>query len=126
MKSARELAKYVRIKSYITDQIDAGKWLPSDRIPSENELAERFSVSRMTARRSLDELCVEGFLVRSQGLGTFVSDIRPMSSMLEIRNIADEIAGRGHHYSCRVIVVNSEKSNKRNAMLLAVEPLRAG
>ena len=45
----------------------------------------------MTARRAITELVNEGILVRSQGLGTFVSDHRPMSSMLEIRSIHDEI-----------------------------------
>lgn len=116
------LAKYVRIKGFIKDQIDAGTWLPADRIPSENKLAARFSVSRMTARRAMDELCTEGCLVRKQGLGTFIADIKPASSMLEIHNIADEVTGRGHEYSCRVILVNQEKSSKQNAILLSVEP----
>jgi len=38
----------------------------------------------------------EGILMRSQGIGTFVSDSRPMSSMLEIKSIRDEIEQRGH------------------------------
>lgn len=116
------IAKYVRIKVFITDHIESGAWLPAEKIPSENELAEQFAVSRMTARRALDELCNAGYLVRSQGLGTFVADNRPMSSMLEIRNIADEIAGRGHIYGCRVVKLNRVESDRRKAMLLAVRP----
>jgi GntR family histidine utilization transcriptional repressor len=114
-------AKYIKIKNAITDHIELGTWQPAEKIPSENVLAEQFGVSRMTARRALDELCAAGFLVRSQGLGTFVADQRPMSSMLEIHNIADEIAGRGHDYSCRVVKVNRVSSDKRKAMLLSVQ-----
>ena len=40
-------------------------------------LAERYQVSRMTARRALTELVEEGILIRTQGLGTFVSDHDP-------------------------------------------------
>ena len=76
---------------------------PGDRVPSENQLAEQYQVSRMTARRALSELVSEGILARSQGLGTFVADHRPMSSMLEIRGIQDEIKQRGHKYSCTVV-----------------------
>lgn len=42
---------------------------------SENELAKKFNVSRLTARKAIENLVNEGLLVRVQGIGTFVSDI---------------------------------------------------
>ena len=78
-------ARYQQIKTAILDQIESGNMRPGDRVPSENQLTEAYGVSRMTARRALTELVEEGMLLRSQGLGTFVSDSRPMSSMLTIR-----------------------------------------
>jgi GntR family histidine utilization transcriptional repressor len=113
-------ARYLTIKDYVIDQIERGVWVPAEKIYSENELALKFSVSRMTARKAIDKLCSEGVLVRSQGLGTFVADLRPMSSLLEIRNIADEIVSRGHQYSCRVIDVQSMIPDKNLAILLGV------
>ncbi|MDY6790117.1 MAG: GntR family transcriptional regulator [Thermodesulfobacteriota bacterium] len=41
-------------------------------LPSENQLAKRFTVSRMTARRALTELENDGYVKRIQGKGTFV------------------------------------------------------
>jgi GntR family histidine utilization transcriptional repressor len=87
---------------------------------SENQLAESFGVSRMTARRALTELVTEGILARSQGVGTFVSDSRPMSSMLEIRSLDDEITQRGHRYSNRVISVESINASERQSVWLGV------
>ncbi|MFT7470254.1 MAG: GntR family histidine utilization transcriptional repressor [Kiritimatiellia bacterium] len=113
-------ARYLTIKDFVTDQIERGVWEPSEKIYSENELAVKFSVSRMTARKAIDNLCSEGVLVRSQGLGTFVADRRPMSSLLEIRNIADEIASRGHQYSGQVLDVQSVIPDKSLARLLDV------
>ena len=42
-------------------------------IPSEIELAARFSVSQGTVRKAIDELAAENLLVRRQGKGTFVA-----------------------------------------------------
>jgi GntR family histidine utilization transcriptional repressor len=95
--------RFVRIKSKLLEQIENGELSSGDKVPSENQLAESFAVSRMTARRALTDLVTEGILLRSQGLGTFVADHRPMSSMLEIKSINDEITQRGHLYSNKVI-----------------------
>ncbi|MFT4940956.1 MAG: GntR family histidine utilization transcriptional repressor, partial [Paraglaciecola sp.] len=95
-------ARFVQIKSAVLDKIESGEMRPGDKVLSENKLAASFGVSRMTARRALSELVVEGILARSQGVGTFVSDKRPMSSILEIRSIDDEIIQRGHRYSNKV------------------------
>jgi len=111
-------ARYLTIKDYILDQIEIGVWRASDKVSSENELAQKFSVSRMTARKAVDTLCSEGTLVRSQGLGTFVADRRPVSSLLEIHNIADEVVGRGHDYTCRVIKLEEILTDKSAANLL--------
>ncbi len=99
--------RYRVIRDHLLEAIESGRLGPGDRVPSENELVGQFSVSRMTARRALQELADAGFLLRTQGLGTFVADSRPMSSMLEVRNIADEIAERGHRHDCRVLALES-------------------
>jgi len=114
-------ARFQQIKSVLLDQVSAGLMQAGDKVPSENQLAEQFQVSRMTARRALTELVDEGILARVQGLGTFVADHRPMSSMLEIRSIQDEILQRGHHYSNRLISKHSIKANDQQSVWLAVE-----
>jgi GntR family histidine utilization transcriptional repressor len=74
----------------------------------------------MTARRALMELVQEGFLVRSQGLGTFVADRKPVLSMLEVRNIAEEIAERGHRYRNRILKLEELPASETVAMYLGV------
>ena len=81
--------KFAQIKQFIVDNIRSSAWLENQRVPSENELAEQFSVSRMTARRALSELTEACILTRIQGLGTFVASFKSQSSLLEIKNIAD-------------------------------------
>jgi GntR family histidine utilization transcriptional repressor len=91
-----------------------------DKVPSENKLSEQFNVSRMTARRALSELVNDGFLMRTQGLGTFVSDHRPMSSMLNINSIDDEIVNRGHRYSSLILMADAIQANEQQSAWLGV------
>lgn len=95
--------QYERIKNHIRAGIQAGTWVPGSRIPSENELAERFSMSRMTANRAIKELTSEGILERVQGKGTFVASANPLQSVLRIHGINHEVRSRGNEYSSRVL-----------------------
>jgi len=95
--------RYLTVKNYILAGIRAGRWLPADKIPSENELTDLCGVSRMTAKRALDELSQEGIVERTKGLGTFVSQRKPMSSLLKIRDISEDIVLRGHQHQVNVL-----------------------
>lgn len=113
--------RYLSIKQELQRRIDTGALAAGARVTSENELAAEFNVSRMTARRALDELSDEGMLIRIQGLGSFVADERPSSNLVEIRNIADEIHERGHAYSCVVLALNSVEASQKQALRIGVE-----
>jgi GntR family histidine utilization transcriptional repressor len=93
---------YAKVKEHILEHIRSGAWTPGMRVPSENELVEHFSISRMTANRALRELSADGFLSRVPGVGTFVKEPLARSSLLELRNIAEEIAQRGHAYAAHI------------------------
>lgn len=67
---------YQQIKEDIKASIDRGKYKPKEKIPTEPELSAEYSVSRVTVRRAVEELCNEGYLVKMQGRGTFVSTPR--------------------------------------------------
>jgi len=64
---------YRQIKSLITQSLVSGEWGPGDPIPSEIELASRYSVSQGTVRKAVAELADENLLIRYQGKGTFVA-----------------------------------------------------
>lgn len=93
---------YAKVKDHILSQIRSGALAAGARVPSENELTASFGISRMTANRALRELTSDGFLARVPGVGTFVKEATPRSSLLELRNIAEEITQRGHRYSARI------------------------
>ncbi|GAB4169637.1 MAG: GntR family transcriptional regulator [Rhodocyclaceae bacterium] len=64
---------YRQIKSLIGRALESGEWRPGAPIPSEVELAQRYSVSQGTVRKAIDEMAAENLLVRRQGKGTYVA-----------------------------------------------------
>src|SRR5690606_13038996 len=98
-------------KEHIVRHIEAGEWRAGDQVPSESTLVKQLKVSRMTVNRALRELTHEGLLVRVQGTGTFVAERRPLFNLVELRNIAEEIASRGQRHSAKVELLRSEKAS---------------
>lgn len=112
--------RYVAIKQFVLSGISSGELKAGDRLPSESELVEKFSVSRMTASRALRELQNSGIIIRLPGVGSFVAEPAPQSQIIQIRNIADEIRARGHEYSASVEQNLAERATRKTAPLLGV------
>ncbi len=63
---------YVQLVNILKDQIARGIYLPGNRLPSESELCQRYQVSPMTVRRSINVLLDQGIVTTIQGSGTYV------------------------------------------------------
>lgn len=62
----------------LQEQIRLGELRSGDRVPSENQLAAAYQVSRQTVRKALAILEQEGYIYAVHGKGTFVSErVRP-------------------------------------------------
>lgn len=111
---------YVKVKRHITDAISAGEYSPGQRLPSESALVEALEVSRMTVNRALRELTRDGLITRLQGVGSFVSSARPMTSLVELKDIRDFVIEQGAQYSCKLITAERRQATRRVAELLEV------
>ncbi|MEJ0002602.1 MAG: histidine utilization repressor [Pararobbsia sp.] len=119
---ASPVARYARVKAYIRATIRSGAWRIGDRIPSELDLAGTLGVSRMTINRALRELTDEGVLTRLSGVGTFVAEAKPQSTLLMIADIGDEIRSRGHAYSCSHLKLTREAASAAVSTALGLAP----
>ena len=106
---------YATVKASLRERIARGGWQPGTRLPSERELVQEFGCARMTVHRALRELEEEGLIERRQGSGSFVAELHPISNLLRVRDIHDEIRERGHAHSTRVCSVACEKADLRTS-----------
>lgn len=67
--------KYIRLREWLLESIDNRVFKYGDKLPSENMLCNKFSISRQTVRNAIDQLEQEGVVRRVRGSGTFVEKV---------------------------------------------------
>lgn len=72
---AAQEPKYWQLRTVLVRTID-NEFRPGELLPNERELSARFGVARATLRQALDQLELEGRLVRRRGIGTLIAEPR--------------------------------------------------
>ncbi|GAK05522.1 LOW QUALITY PROTEIN: predicted transcriptional regulator of N-acetylglucosamine utilization, GntR family [Geomicrobium sp. JCM 19037] len=85
---------YYQLEQSMKEQIQEGELEEHEVLPPEREIAERYSISRMTVRQALNNLVQEGILYRQQGKGTFVS-AKKDARMKDLTSFTEEMRERG-------------------------------
>lgn len=67
-------SKHRAVYQYLKTRILSGDFPVGDQLPTEQELAKHFSLSRPTAARALNDLETDGLIERRAGAGSFVVD----------------------------------------------------
>jgi len=92
--SNSHIPMYFRILQAILEQMQEGTLKPGQQLPTETELAQQYQVSRITAKRALDELVRLGRVFRQQGRGTFVAQPR-IRDISGFGSFSEDIKARG-------------------------------
>lgn len=72
---------YVQLTNILLARIRTGEWKTGRQIPTEEDLCKGFGVSKITVRRAIHNLVIEGYLEKIQGKGTFVRQGPPRAGM---------------------------------------------
>jgi GntR family transcriptional regulator len=122
LRRAGPLPLYYQLKTVILREIEAGRWPPDAQLPTENELAQRFGVSKITVRQALKELAGEGFIRREQGRGTFVERRRLQQGPRELTSFTDEMRSHGLVPASRVLEQGTGAAPPAVASALGLAP----
>lgn len=110
-----------QISDWLKKEIEAGSLDKDEKLPSENELAEKFDVSRVTVRRALQTLENDRLIYRCQGLGSFVTDQRTHQSFSILNDFTEELAGSGMQASSKLLSFGHENIEGRNDIISYLE-----
>lgn len=98
---------YIQVARILIDEIINGHWRLNDRIPSEDELCKSYQVSKTTVRQAISNLVADGYLMKIQGKGTFVTSDQPMVGFTMKTRPTEERFGKEVH-SERTIISRGE------------------
>ena len=112
---------YHQVYSVLRSRILAAEYLKDTPIPGEHELARDFDVSRVTVRKAISGLVVEGLLVQRQGAGTFVAE-RIVKSFSLLTSFTNDLRARGLDPHSEVIEHGIGEVTPEEAMALNLSP----
>ncbi len=124
------IPKYVTIKNTLIKKIENGTYLPGDAIPSDNELMRSLGVSKSTITQALKNLEAEGYIIRQQGKGSFVTDRSKSRLVLSLYlcpmeqgeeqfwiSLIDEFNNSNQGFSVNATFLSNEKAPLRDSLL---------
>jgi GntR family transcriptional regulator len=112
---------YFQIQSQLLKTIHSGQLRAGDSLPSEEELSRIYGVSRMTSRQALQALKSQGFVTRSKGKGTFVSQPRVDKNIMHLSGFTSEMRALGMRASSRVLAAGIVPAVAEVASRLQIE-----
>ena len=92
---------HISISETLRHQIEAGDYLPGEKLPSEQQLMDTFNVSRITARRAVANLVHQGLVKSQQGKGVFVTPQKKVAYSLSspLTFLEQDLAHKGIHFT---------------------------
>jgi GntR family transcriptional repressor for pyruvate dehydrogenase complex len=80
----RKSSAGTKVFETLYEMIASGQFRPGEKLPSQDELAVRFAVSRNTLREAIHKLSAMGLLLASQGVGTIVQPVTPANFLASL------------------------------------------
>lgn len=120
INKSQPIPLYYQVKESLLKKIKSRQFNVGDLIPSESELQQNYRVSRITIRRAVQELVLEGLLYTQQGKGTFVSKPKASQELNLISSWAETMTALGMHPESKVIHFSEVQAPVNIAKMLDV------
>jgi GntR family transcriptional regulator len=114
---------YIQLMDILREKVQQSEWRPGDQIPGEQDLCERYQVSRTVVRQALRELEYEGVITRQKGKGTFISLPKISEGLVQkLTGFYQDMVERGLKPGSQVLHQEVTPSNEKVARFLNIEP----
>lgn len=114
------LPLYAQVEAAISDDITAGRLETGSRLPAEDDLCERFGVSRTTVRTAIQALVERGLVEIRRGRGTYVTQPLITQELTELSGFVEDMQALGRHPTARLIGKQIQRADKRIAEKLGL------
>lgn len=86
---------YMQVARKLIDDVKAGRYQVDQALPSERLLSEQLDVSRVTARKAIDQLVGQGLVVRKRGSGNYIAP-RIEQPLSNLSSFSEQLLQRGY------------------------------
>ncbi|MBM6615293.1 GntR family transcriptional regulator [Desemzia sp. RIT804] len=118
---------YLEIADSIRKKILEGVYPINSMIPTETELEEEYSVSKITIRKAVELLVIDGYLEKRSGKGTKVISNRLFNNLSKARSFSSILESKGHLLKKEILSIEKieiEEANKELYSLFGSEAFK--
>ena len=112
---------YMQIARKLTDDVRAGRYQVDQALPSERTLSELLNVSRVTARKAIDQLVEQGLVVRKRGSGNYIAP-RIEQPLSNLSSFSEQLQQRGYRPGSRWLKREVVTASADEQMSLGLSP----
>ncbi|MGI6851802.1 GntR family transcriptional regulator [Mesorhizobium sp. 1B3] len=94
---------YTKVEAALVSDISAGFLTPGSQLPPEDGLIKRFSVSRTTVRKAVENLVARGLVEIRRGKGTFVAQPKITQELTELTGFVEDMQALGRTPTARLL-----------------------
>lgn len=113
---------YMQLREIIRYKIESGEYAPCTVLPSENDMADEYAVTRQTVRNAVDTLIQEGLLRRVPGKGVYVVAGALDRDLEVLQGFTQTMLDRNVTPSIRVLKRQIRSAGEKYAMMFGIRP----
>lgn len=112
---------YLQLARYLARLVRDGSFKADEALPSERSLSETLGLSRVTARKAIDQLVEQGLIVRRHGSGNYIAPQleQPLS---RLTSFSEELRQRGFVPSSRWLKRSCTAATPDEQLSLGLSP----
>jgi len=120
------LPRYAQVELNLSAEIAAGTFPAGSQLPNEEELLERYGVSRTTIRQTIQKLVRRGLVEIRRGKGTFVLPPKITQELTQLSGFVEDMQSLGRQAAARVLdkqIIPASESVGRQLAIAAGTPV---
>jgi GntR family transcriptional regulator len=94
---------HAQIREIIRRRVLDGSYAPHSQMPSESQMMQAFSVSRITVRQALGDLQKEGLIFKVAGKGSFVAKPKAFQNLSRLQGFGEAMTPSGYETFSQVL-----------------------
>jgi GntR family transcriptional regulator len=92
---------YLQLARFLSEAVRSGQYESNEALPSERALSESLGLSRVTTRKAIDQLTLQGLIVRRRGSGNYIAAPRVEQALSRLTSFSEDLRARGYSPSSR-------------------------
>src|SRR6516162_11377908 len=94
---------YAQVEAVLASDIADGRLSTGSQLPTENDLMDRFGVSRPTVRKAVQNLVSRGLVEIQRGKGTYVTRPKITQELTALSGFVEDMQALGRHPTARLL-----------------------